>query len=261
MSERSSYATGVPCWVDLISSDPAAARACYGPRFGWTYEVGPEATGRYALAMLRGKVVAGIVGQPVTAGMPTAWTTYFAADDLDAAVERVTANGGMVMMPATDVLDLGRVAVATDPTGAVFGLWQGRRHAGAALVNEPGTVTWNELNTRDLDTAVGFYGEVLGVTTDPVDTGPDGPRYRTLNVGEDVVGGLQQMGPGFPPQVPPHWMTTFAVDDADATAAAAVVSGGKVMVPPADSPYGRSAVLLDPQGGAFTVVKLADVDS
>jgi predicted enzyme related to lactoylglutathione lyase len=260
MSERTSYATGVPCWVDLISTDPAAARSFYGSLFGWDYDVGSEETGRYAMALLRGKVVAGVVGQAVPAGMPTAWTTYLAADDADATVQRAIANGATVMMGPMDVLDLGRVSVATDPTGAVFGIWQGRAHVGATLVNEPGTVTWNELNTRDIDTAIGFYGEVFGVTTDPLDNGPDGPRYRTFNVGEDVVGGMQQMGPLFPPQVPPHWMTYFAVDDADATAAAAARAGGKVMMPPTDSPYGRSAVLLDPQGGAFTVMRLAEVE-
>jgi predicted enzyme related to lactoylglutathione lyase len=166
-------------------------------------------------------------------------------------------------MPAFDVADAGRMAFIADPTGAVVGLWQANRHIGATLVNEPGALFWNELITDKPDAALAFYEAVLGVTQSSAELAP-GQRYHMLKVGGHDVGGCVE--PPMP-DVPNHWRVYFAVDDADATAAKAAAAGGRVAVEPFDIPWarlvgrggasvGRSAVLADPQGAAFSVVTL-----
>jgi uncharacterized protein len=261
MGERTSYREGTPSWVDLMTSDPAGARAFYGGLFGWEFDIDPDPdTGNYTQALLGGKRVAGLSGQPAPEGMPTVWTTYFATDDVDKTVARIREHGGAVQLEPMDVLDAGRMAVAADPAGGAFGLWQAGQHIGAELVNEPGTIVWNELATRDLAGASEFYAGAFGLTWEELDTG-GGPQYRTLHVDGDVVAGSLQMDDNWPAEVPAHWMPYFAVADADAASAKAVELGGTVEVPPTDSPYGRFSVLADPQGGHFTVMAMDNPSS
>ena len=257
MAEVKSYAAGTPSWVDLMTSDPEASRNFYRELFGWELEVGPPETGHYTICRLRGHNVAGLGGEPAPDGTPTAWTTYIAVDDVDAAAGRITGNGGSLLMGPLDVMTQGRMAVASDPTGAVFGLWQAGEHVGATLVNEPGTVNWNELNSRDLATARQFYGAVFGYDWQDVDTGQGGPQYATFQVGGRDVGGALQMTDQWPAEVPSHWIVYFGVDDTDASVATIQRLGGAVLMPPTDSPYGRFAAVRDPQGAVFTVIKSA----
>jgi predicted enzyme related to lactoylglutathione lyase len=258
MAEVSSYEPGVPSWVDLATSDPEAARRFYSELFGWELEVGGPEFGHYATARVRGRRVAGLGGEPAPEGVPTAWTTYFAAADADAAVERVSANGGTVVVPPMDIATQGRMVVAVDPTGAMFGLWQAGEMIGAELVSEPGGVSWNELATRDLAAARRFYSAVFGYDWDDVDTGPGGPPYATFAVGGRLAGGAMQMTGDWPAQAPPRWTPYFAVEDPDAVVKRASELGGAVDLPPTDSPYGRFAALRDPQGAAFDVIRLPD---
>lgn len=261
MGERTSYQEGIPSWVDVMSSDPDAACAFYQGLFGWELEPNPDPeTGYYTTARVRGKRVAGIAGMPAE-GMPTVWNTYFATDDVDKTVARIREHGGTVLMEPMTIGEHGRMAMATDPTGAAFGMWQAGSHTGAELVNEPGSFVWNELATRDLDVATDFYTAVFGLTTETLDTGEAGPRYRTLHAGGNVVAGSLQMDDNWGAEFPAHWMTYFSVADTDAAVARATELGGTVRVPATDSPHGRFAVLSDPQGGAFTVISMADADS
>jgi uncharacterized protein len=260
MGERTSYQEGIPSWVDVMTSDPEGARTFYGGLFGWDLEVNADPnTGNYTTARVRGKRVAGLGGMP-TEGMPTVWTTYFATDDVDKSVARVREHGGTVLMEPMTITDAGRMAMATDPTGAAFGLWQAGTHTGAELVNEPGGFAWNELATHDLDAATEFYTAVFGLTTEPLDTGEGGPQYRTLHAGGNIAAGSLQMDDSWGADFPAHWMTYFAVADTDATVAKAAELGGTVRVPATDSPHGRFAVLSDPQGGAFTVITMQESD-
>jgi predicted enzyme related to lactoylglutathione lyase len=257
MPEVKSYAPGTPCWVDLTTSDPDGARAFYSSLFGWELEVGPAETGYYAQAKARGLPVAGINGQPKPDELPVAWMTYLATDDLDDTVKRVLENGGTVTMAPMEVMGQGRMAIAIDPTGAAFGLWEAGAHFGAALMNEPGAVCWNELGTRDLGGARRFYSAVFGYEWEDVDTGEGGPEYATFAVEGRAVGGAYTMSDDMPAEVPPSWMADFAVEDADATVAKAEELGGGVNMPAVDSPYGRFAILRDTQGGVFSVIRLA----
>jgi uncharacterized protein len=258
MSERDGYAAGIPCWVDLTTTDPESALTFYEALFGWELERGAPEFGGYVMCRLDGRRVAGINGQPGPEGFPPAWITYLATDDADATVSAVGEAGGQALMGPMDVGDQGRMALVADAQGAVVGLWEAREHRGAELVNEPGCLSWNELATTDLDAAVAFLGAVFGHGFEDVDTGSDGPRYRTFSVGGRAVGGILEMGGGYPEGIPPHWMPYFAVADCDAAAAQITALGGVVHVPPMDTDFGRWATVADPQGAAFTIITLPD---
>jgi predicted enzyme related to lactoylglutathione lyase len=186
--------------------------------------------------------------------MPTAWVTYLAVDDADGFAAAVPAAGGTVVGPPMDIADQGRMALATDPAGAFFGVWQQARHRGSELVNEPGTVVWNELVAPDIDTEAEFYRATLGVTfEDMAGSDPSMPVYKLIKAGGRSVGGamppMPEMG-----DLPPHWGIYFEVADADAAVKQAQDLGARVLSPVQPTPQGPMATLADPQGGAFAVI-------
>ncbi len=257
MSERSQYEPGTPCWVDLGTTDGEASRSFYSELLGWSFEVGPPETGHYAMARLRDRNVAGhyeLSPDMQAQGVPTNWTTYICVSSADDVAEQIKTAGGQVMMGPMDVMSAGRMAVAQDPTGAVFGLWQPGDHIGAELVNEPGTVIWNDLVTPDTATAGSFY-ETLGWSLEPTEM--DGETYTMFKNGDRVIGGMSELA-GMPEGTSPHWLTYFAVTDTDATVTKAGELGGTVLVPPTDAPYGRFAMLRDPQGAVFSVIRVPE---
>lgn len=254
MVEMTQYQPGTPAWVDLMTTDPEGARAFYGELFGWEFDPG-ALEDSYLMCRIRGLEVAGLNGSPAPEGMATAWATYMATDDSDALAQRITDEGGTVMMGPDDVGDFGRLIVATDSTGALFGSWEARQHIGARLVNEPGTVVWNELLASDLGIAQTFYAACFGYEWEDYDTGEGGPAYRLMNVGGRSVGGAMEITSDMPEETSSHWMTYFAVADVDQTVALAEKLGGTVQVPVMDSPQGRFAVLRDPQAGVFSVIE------
>jgi predicted enzyme related to lactoylglutathione lyase len=251
---------GVPCWVDLATPDLKGARAFYSALFGWIPVASPEPeAGGYTNFHLDGQAVAG-VGPVMGEGQPPAWTTYVATDDVDDTANLVEKAGGRVLMAPMDVMEYGRLAILTDPTGAAFGAWQAGTHKGAELFNVPGSLTWNELATRDPEGAKTFYGEVFGWEAEESAMGPD--TYITWKLGDRTVGGMIPMfGEEWPPDLPPHWMLYFAVADTDTTVAKATELGGTVSVPPTDLPVGRFAVLGDPQGAFFSIITMAQMEA
>ena len=254
MTERTSYEPGTPSWVDLATPDPAAAKRFYGELFGWEAEDAgpPEETGGYAMFKLRGKLVAG-VGPLMDPNQPPAWSTYISTDDADGVVARAKEAGAQALVEPMDVMDAGRMAVLAHPAGGIVGVWQPGRHTGAELVNEAGALSWNQLHTRDMDGAVAFYNAVFGWTR-----GDFGGR-PIFNLGDRGIGGMMDMPPGIPDEVPAFWMTIFGVQDADAAAAKAGELGGQVLMPPSDIPnVGKFAVLQDPQGVVFAVITAPD---
>lgn len=257
MSERTSYAPGTPSWVDLSSPDTDASVEFYGTLFGWSAgEPAPPEAGGYRIFEQGGKRVAGL-GPTMAEGQPPAWLTYVTVDDADAAAERVTAAGGQVVLAPMDVMTVGRMAIFTDTVGAHFAVWQPKEHIGAEVVNEPVSLSWNELGTRDADSPQAFYKQVFGWDCDPQEM-PDGRTYCTWMLNGDIVGGMFEMPDEIPAEIPPHWMAYFAVADCDATVAKAQELGGAVQMQPIDIPPGRFAVLTDPQGAAFSVIALAE---
>lgn len=251
MSERNGYPQGTPCWADLTNSDVAGAREFYGGLFGWEWEVAGPEFGDYSTGLLRGKKVAAVASR-MDESQPVAWTTYLAVDDADKWAAAVPEAGGTVAMAPMDIPGAGRLGIGADPTGAFFGVWQAGEHRGSDLVNEPGTVVWNELVTSDLDAATAFYAATLGIGFEDMDTGGHGV-YKLLTVDGRTAGGamppLPEMG-----DLPPHWRIYFEVADADAAVARAQELGAQVVSPVSPTPQGPMAALLDPQGGPFAVI-------
>lgn len=245
---------GTPCWVDAQVDDPAQAGAFYSALFGWTIEGGGEETGGYLMGTKDGNAVAGIGPKP-DPGMLPVWTTYFAADDVDAMAGKADMAGGQLMVSPFDVLDAGRMAIAADTAGGVFGLWQARAHNGAAVYNEHGAYCWNELHTRHLDTAKRFYADLFGYTYTDVGDGTT-MRYATFTPpgASDSVGGMNDdtLMPGDP--MPTYWLTWFQFDDINSGATRVNELGGTILMPPTDSPVGRMAVVAAPQGEAFGII-------
>ncbi|MDX6692036.1 MAG: uncharacterized protein QOG15_3493 [Solirubrobacteraceae bacterium] len=254
MPERTGYAQGTPCWVDVSSPDAPASTAFYADVFGWEHRSGGEETGGYVTFMKGGKSVAGLMPQ-MNPGQPIVWNTYLCADDADEVAANATEEGGQIVVEPMDVLDLGRMGFLVDPTGAFVGFWQPGTMRGAELVNETGTVGWNELATRDAGAAADFYEAVFGMQAAESDPAMGGPvDYRLWTVNGNTVGGLLPMGDRFPEEIPPHWMTYFVVEDTDATVAQAKAAGGGNPVAPFDSGVGRMAVLTDPFEAHFSVI-------
>lgn len=261
------YPHGLFTWADVSVPDPAAGSAFYANLFGWDAADQHDPDGNYIYTMFSqdGKTTAGLGPQPAAMadrGLPPIWNSYITVDNVDATVEKWMAAGGTVMMPAMDVMSSGRMAFVVDPEGAVVALWQEGDHVGAQVFNQPGALTWNELNTRDADTAREFYGAALGWEFEAF-AGSD-PVYWLITVpgkaqgdplSEDGYnGGIMTMDDNWPAEVPPHWVVYFHVADTDATVARLNELGGSVVVPAMDTPAGRIAVVADPQGGTFTII-------
>ena len=249
------WADGTPCWIDLMTTDPESAHQFYGELFGWKITVSGPETGAYAMAEIDGRSVCGIGGIGEGMDHPPVWTTYLASGDCEATADAVVRAGGNLVAPTMDVMEFGRMAVAQDPTGGTFGVWQAKQHIGVGLANEPSTLSWNELLTRDYDAAKEFYTAVFSCTYTEI--GDENFRYSTIEVEGNTVGGLGGMPAGVPEQVPAHWRVYFAVGDADAAVETVTRLGGSVLRPAADMPYGRWADLADPQGAAFSIIKPA----
>jgi uncharacterized protein len=268
MSAQDRYVPGVPCWVDTTQPDPQAAVSFYAGLFGWEFEdVGQQ----YYIARLGGKDAAAVGSQPKPGPDSAVWNTYVWVDDADTTARKVRAAGGSVLMAPDDVGDSGRMAVFADPSGASFCVWQARGHRGAEIVNEPGSLNFNVLNTRDLDGACAFYGAVFGWEVldiggasawalpgygDFLERRTPGMRERMASMGaperfEDVVASVNPITDA----IPAHWGVTFAVDDADTVATRAAELGGRVDVPPFDAPWVRMTIVTDPQGATFTASK------
>ena len=277
MNERDRYTPGVPCWVDTSQPDPEAAVDFYSGLFGWEFEdvMPPGSPGKYFIARLRGGDVAAVGSQPEGAPPRAVWNTYIWVESADETASKVLAAGGEVLTEPFDVMESGRMAVCADSAGAAFRAWQARNHRGARIVNEPGSLNFNVLNTRDIEGSKSFYGAVFGWRTlasdgvfqmwalpgygDFLEQSNPGFRERMGEMGapagfEDVVASLSPIAAD-QPETPPHWGVTFAVDDADATAKKAAELGGQVVVPPFDAPWVRMTVITDPQGATFTASK------
>lgn len=260
MGKRSEYAPGVFSWIELSTTDPAGAKRFYGEVFGWEFQDDEiPGGGVYTMARTRGDDVAGIMEQPEpqrTAGVPPNWLCYLTVGVADEAASRAAALGGTVHAGPFDVLDAGRMAVIADPTGAMFAVWQAREQIGSGRVNEPGTLTWNELATGDVPAVVPFYQELFGWAVTEIDTG-GGPRYWTIaheGAAAGRNGGIRELLPEQAQAgVPPHWLPYLAVEWVDASLATAGRLGGQTLVPPTSVPAGRFAVLTDPQGATLAI--------
>jgi len=254
MPEVSSYATGQPSWADVTSPDVDAAAKFYSELFGWKAEKDPRPeAGGYTMFSRDGKYVAA-ASPPPQEGIPPHWSVYLAADDVDGMAARIREAGGNVMMEPFDVFDAGRMTLATDPTGAAFGVWQAGEHVGSQLRGEPGTMNWAEVQTRDKAAAQAFYEQAFGYETETMDMGGYG-GYVLLKVNDQPAAGLLQIGADWG-DVPSNWSVVFQVEDCDGSVAKVQELGGSVILEPQDlEGVGRFSVVADPWGAVFQVVK------
>jgi uncharacterized protein len=247
MGERTSHPSGTFSWTDLGTSDPDGAKSFYTGLFGWEIEDMPIPEGGvYSMARLDGKYAAAIY--TAQEGQPTAWASYVTVDEVDAAMRRAAERGATTMVEPFDVLEAGRMAVLQDPTGAAFALWQPRDHIGAEIVNGPGALSLNQLNTPDPERAQQFYGDLFGWRAEAA---PGDQPYWGLYLGDRLNAGMMPLPPDM--GAPPHWLVYFGTDDIDAAAERIGGSGGTVTFPKTEVPGGHILVAQDPQGATFAL--------
>jgi len=259
MATITQHAPGTFCWPELATIDPAGAKAFYTRLFGWEFvdnEMGPGEF--YTMLKLKGRDLGALYSmrkEERAHGIPPHWNSYVAVANADQSAAKAKSLGGTLMAEPFDVMDAGRMATVQDPTGAVFCIWQAKNSPGAGVLGEAGALCWTELMTSDAGKARAFYTGLFGWKTEEKPMGP-GMTYTIFKNGDVQAGGMMQttkeMG-----GVPSHWLVYFAVSDCDATFAQGTSMGAKVTVPPTDIPdVGRFALLQDPQGAHFAIIKL-----
>ena len=247
MGERTSYEPGTFSWAELATSDAGAAKQFYASVFGWEYEDNPIGDGQvYSMALRDGKHVAAVFDSD----QPPHWNCYVTVTSVDEATARAKEQGANVLAEPFDVMDVGRMAVIADPAGAALCLWEARSHIGAALVNTPGAMTWNDLVTPDAEAAERFYGALFGWTAQEI---PDAGGYRVIRNGERSNGGIMPLDPQRMGETPPNWMPYFGHEDVERLVEEVGGLGGRVYNGPIRMPQGSIAVLGDPQGAVFAV--------
>jgi hypothetical protein len=258
MPTVTTHAPGTFCWPELATTDQESAVAFYRALFGWDVNeqpIGPGGT--YSMFTLRGKNVGAaytLRSEERQQNIPPHWGSYVSVADADAAVKRAQELGAKVLAPAFDVMDAGRMAILQDPTGGVFMVWQAKKHVGAEVLGDPGSLCWTELATRDTKAAEKFYTSLFGWAAKH---GTDGMEYIELANNGQQQGGILPITPQMG-NMPTAWTPYFMVSDVDATAAKVKDLGGRVYMGPQDLPkVGRFAVVADPQGAMFDIFKSA----
>jgi hypothetical protein len=248
---------GAFCWIELATTDQNAAKGFYSSLFGWAsqdHPMGPNDF--YTMFQLEGRDTgAAYTMRPEqrSQGVPPHWMIYISVESADDAARRAAQLGGKVLASPCDVYDIGRMAVAQDPTGAVFALWQPKTHIGTGIAGVRGTLCWADLITPDPARAKEFYSDLFGWTVYPFKN-DDPSGYQHIANGETSIGGIPPAGLREPTAVP-HWMVYFYVSNCDETAAKAEEMGGKTLLAPmAIEKVGRMAILADPQGAVFAVI-------
>lgn len=252
MPEVNGPAPGVFCWIELATPDTEAAKSFYSSLFGWSAnENDMGEMGMYTIFQRNGRDCAAMYAlapEQQAQGIPPNWATYVAVESADAAAEKAKSLGGNVIQPPLDVFDFGRMAVLSDPQGAVFCVWEANKHWGVTIRDEANTLCWNELATKDAEASRAFYTKLFGWTAKA------SPEYTEWYAGDKAIGGMRTINEGEP--TPPNWMPYFMADDCDGMAVKAAALGATSYVPPTDIPgTGRFTVLGDPQGAVFALYR------
>jgi predicted enzyme related to lactoylglutathione lyase len=251
--KRDAAPIGAPCWIELFTSDADKSRAFYGELFGWTSEAAGDEYGGYINFSKDGVRVAGCMRYDGSTGIPDVWSVYLATDDAQKVAEVAPANGGQVIVPPLQVMDLGTMVVVSDAGGAAIGGWQPGTHKGFGVLAEPGAPSWFELHTRDYDASVAFYREVFKWDAHVMSNAPEF-RYTTLGESDDALAGIMDATSFLPEGSPAQWSIYFGVEDTDAALARIADLGGSTVTPPEDTPYGRLAEARDTTGTRFKLV-------
>ena len=252
------YPHGLFSWADVAVPNMEQGAEFYSGLFGW--DAVPSAPGDsmpYTMFMLDGQPVAGmgpLMPDAVEAGRPPVWSSYVTVDDIDATAAKARELGAMLLMEPMKIPDAGSMFIAIDPVGAAISFWQADQHVGAGVFNTPGAMSWNELACRDVDAAKEFYGALLGWGVDIQQYGDF--TYTVVKVGDRTNGGIYDVTGMLPDEVPAHWFVWFTVDGTEAAVECCTALGGTLQREPWDSPFGRMAVVTDPQGPAFGLITM-----
>lgn len=254
MQEITSHPQGTFSWADLSTTDQDGARSFYTELFGWQAQEFPMGEGMtYTMLFLDGKAVGALsqIGPEFQEqGMTSHWNTYVTVDNVDEMTRKAGELGATVIEQPFDVFDQGRMSLIQDPSGGMLALWQPINNIGAGILHVPGAMTWNELLTRDAEAAQAFFSDLFGWRGERQENG-----YVLLFDGDRQAGGMMPIDEEWG-DAPSNWMVYFAVDDVDEKARRAEELGGQVLNGPFDLPTGgRMAVIQDPQGAVFSVMR------
>ncbi|MFI2205730.1 VOC family protein [Streptomyces sp. NPDC020192] len=249
---------GTPCWADAMFSDVEGAKRFYGDVLGWTFGESSSEYGNYTQAFVNGKAVAAVVPPMPGQEAQSQWCLYFASSDAAATARRIRDNGGEVLMEPMKIGDFGTMCLAREPSGTVFGVWQGATHEGFEATGAPGAYCWAEVFTREPERADTFLSAVFPYRMKQMED--PAIDYRMFDVGDRTVLGRMKMTDDFPPEVPSYINVYFSVDDCDQAVERAVKLGGVLRFGPVSSPFGRFAALSDPQGADFSVIDTATTE-
>ena len=257
MSEHAaSHAPGMFCWIELMTSDQSAAKTFYTSLFGWTAEDNPMGPGFfYTIFRLQGKQIGGgyaLMPDQVAANVPPNWLVYVAVDDAAAIADKAKGLGAKVIAPPIDVMELGRMAILQDPTGAVFAIWQAKQQKGMEVAGVDGAFSWADLSSPDPAKAAQFYSSLFGWQMEKGENDPDG-GYLHIKNGEHYIGGVQSLAHR-QPGAPPHWLVYFHASDCDASSNKAKSLGANIYFGPVTMEnVGRFSIAADPQGAVFSL--------
>jgi predicted enzyme related to lactoylglutathione lyase len=248
------FQPGMFCWIELTTTDVAAAKAFYHTVLGWTYD---EKMAPYFIATVNGHQALGMYDMGDDRrqqGVPPHWLPYVAVANIDEAASNIAALGGRVTMGPRDMPDGARLVWAQDPGGAAFAVFLPSQRPGALVTNEPGAMCWVELVTRDLSDADRFYTSLFGWTTEKMPGSPTG--YTIIKSGDVAVAGMVRIPPEDDPNERPLWFGYFQVLDCDATVDKVKAAGGSVLMPPQSVPtVGRFSLVRDPQRAIFGLLQ------
>jgi predicted enzyme related to lactoylglutathione lyase len=247
MADVAVAAPGKPIWVDLGTPDVDASIKFYGELFGWKADDAVEGFGGYRVLRKDGKQVAG-VAPLMSEQQPPAWMVYIGSDDAKAITEKVKQAGGNVIVEPMEIGETGSMAVYQDSTGAAIGVWQPNQMKGSDIYDQPGSMSYSELYTGDVEKAKQFYKQVFGWDSKTEDMG--GQPYTMFSLGGQSITGTMQTE-----NMPPNWHEYFAVADCKESTEKAKQLGAKVMVDCTEIPAGIFSILGDPNGAVFGLIQ------
>jgi predicted enzyme related to lactoylglutathione lyase len=263
--KTTTLAPGTFCWPELATTDQTAAEQFYSKLFGWRPDAVPMGPDMHYTIFKVGDRDAGaattLMPEQLKQGVPPHWNSYVSVANADETANQVKELGGQILMAPFDVMDKGRMFVAMDTTGAVFCAWQPLTHQGAGNLDEVGGLVWTELTANGVEKAIPFYTKLLGWGTRVYPMGPEVGAYTVFTRGETAAAGAMEW-PAHMKGAPSVWTPYFSVDDCDAMAKKAEGLGAKIMKEPTDVPdTGRFAIIADPQGAVFAIMKMLPMPS
>jgi len=252
-----SDAAGQFVWYELMTSDTGAASDFYSKVTGWTTQDSGMPGMEYFMFATNGEPHSGLMQltpEMQQKGIPPHWLGYVGVASVDDAAAQATSLGGQVMVPPTDIPNMGRFAVLADPHGAAIAVYSNTNpeEAWTNHQNDPGHVGWHELNAGDFDSAWAFYSALFGwELMESMDMGPMG-TYHMYGKNGNMLGGMMTK----PAEVPvPFWSYYVNVPSIDTAVETIKASGGNLMVEPMEVPGGSFIIIgTDPQGAVFALV-------